>query len=113
MPRNGKLSAADVADLPDKAGGYCGTGMSKFSRIVAHREPTPRMASRPTRIHGRSHTLPELIEETRARIRHTQAELRITDDSDRRRKLAEKLEIKLTFLARLKEEKEKDAGDGN
>src|SRR5438477_7190285 len=86
------------------APGYFGDGLSLYSHRSAHSTPTPKMASRPYRVHGREHTLPELIEETRARVRHVQAELRIEDNAARRRKLAENLEIKLMFLARLKSE---------
>ena len=84
--------------------GYFSDGLSMHSHRSAQGVATPKMASRPYRVQGREHTLPELIEETRARIRHVQAELRITDDKERRRKLEASLDIKLVFLAKLKSE---------
>src|SRR5438876_9317005 len=81
--------------------GYFSDGLSMHSHRSAQGAQSPKMASKPYRIVGRKHTLPELIEETRARIRHVQAELRVTDDKERRRKLEASLDIKLMFLARL------------
>jgi hypothetical protein len=96
----------EPARRDNAAPGYSGTGLSAYTLDSARHEPTPKMASRPDRVRGRQHTLPELIVETRARIRHVQAELRIEDDKDRRQKLEASLDIKLGFLAKLREEQE-------
>jgi hypothetical protein len=95
----------EVAKARENAApGYHSSGMSEFSRNAGSGIRTPAMASRPRRVVGRPHTLPELIEKTRAEIRHLQAELRITDHQARRRKIGLNIDIKLQFLARLKSE---------
>jgi hypothetical protein len=96
----GVVSRATPAELAAQSQGYSANGESQFTRNISHSH-SRFISGGPPRLKGAGErTLSQKIEYERGRLRHAEAELRITDDPERRAKLEASIDIKAGLIAR-------------
>jgi hypothetical protein len=97
--RGVSVSRGTPAEIASHASGYAGSGLSIYTRAIAHREP--QLRSGPPKLKGAGErTLSQKIGYERGRLRHAEAQLRIEDDPERRAKLEASIDIKAELIVR-------------
>jgi hypothetical protein len=99
--RRVSVSKGTAGELAEHSVGYTNNATSEHTRRVAH-GAAPKFESRPQKIKGRPHTLPELIVAQTAALAHLNGQLRTESDSNRRQRLQRNTTIKSRFLEKLR-----------
>lgn len=98
--RRVSVSRGTPAEIASHASGYAGSGLSIYTRSIAHRQPQFHSGAH-TRLQGAGErTLAQKIQYERERMRHAEAQLRIEDNPERRAKLAQQIDIKAGLIAK-------------
>jgi hypothetical protein len=89
-----------LSDFAEHAAGYSANAESKYTRRVAHPQPTQPVSRHALRAPAGG-SLPHLIRRTVDELGRTQARLRVEQDPAVRLRLLRRLEIAGSFLGRL------------